>query len=104
MSVNKNNKKQRMDTVKVGPKGQIVIPKDVRDMFGIEPGDSLIVLSDEDKGIAIHRMSVFSKLADMIFGGKAKQVYPDKPEDESIAFASAVKEIEKKDESGDDDE
>ena len=35
-----------MAAVKVGPKGQIVIPKEVRDMFAIEPGDSLVILSD----------------------------------------------------------
>lgn len=42
-----------MSTVKVGEKGQIVIPKEVRDMFGIEPGDSLMLLADKDRGIAI---------------------------------------------------
>lgn len=40
-------------TVKVGEKGQIVIPKEARDMFGICPGDSLMLLADEEKGIAI---------------------------------------------------
>ena len=38
--------------VKVGDKGQIVIPKDVRNMYGIKPGDSLMLLGDE-KGIAM---------------------------------------------------
>ena len=33
-----------MTTVRIGPKGQIVIPKEVRAMFGLEPGDSLILL------------------------------------------------------------
>lgn len=42
-----------MSTVKVGEKGQIVIPKEARDMFGIEPGDSLMLLADKDRGIAI---------------------------------------------------
>lgn len=40
-------------TVKVGDKGQIVIPKECRDLFGIEPGDTLILLGDEERGIAI---------------------------------------------------
>ena len=35
-----------MTTVRIGPKGQIVIPKEVRAMFGLEPGDSLILLAD----------------------------------------------------------
>ena len=42
-----------MSTVKMGPKGQIVIPKEVREMFEIEPGDSLLLMADEKKGIAI---------------------------------------------------
>ncbi len=40
-------------TVRVGEKGQIVIPKDARKMFDIQPGDSLVVLGDEGNGIAI---------------------------------------------------
>ena len=35
---------------KVGEKGQIVIPKEIRNMFNINPGDSIIVLSDKEKG------------------------------------------------------
>ncbi len=42
-----------LSTVKVGEKGQIVIPKEVRDMFEIEPGDSLMLMADKDRGIAI---------------------------------------------------
>jgi len=40
-------------TVKVGEKGQIVIPKEARDIFGIKPGDSLMLLGDEATGLAI---------------------------------------------------
>lgn len=40
-------------TVKVGEKGQFVIPKEARDVFNINPGDTLILLGDETKGIAI---------------------------------------------------
>lgn len=42
-----------MSTVKVGEKGQIVIPKEVREMFNIEPGDMLMLLADKERGIAI---------------------------------------------------
>lgn len=40
-------------TVTLGPKGQIVIPKGARDLFGYQPGDKLLLLADIDQGIAI---------------------------------------------------
>ena len=40
-------------TVRIGDKGQIVIPKAMRDMFGIEPGDTLLLMADKERGIAI---------------------------------------------------
>lgn len=46
-------------TVKVGPKGQIVIPKPARDLFGIKPGDILLLLADVERGIAIVREDLF---------------------------------------------
>ena len=42
-----------MGSVKLGPKGQIVIPKEARAMFGIAPGDTLVLLADRKKGIAL---------------------------------------------------
>lgn len=39
--------------VRVGDKGQIVIPKQARDIFGIKPGDQLLVLGDEAQGLAL---------------------------------------------------
>lgn len=42
-----------MRSVKIGPKGQIVIPKEARAMFGLEPGDTLVLLADKKKGIAL---------------------------------------------------
>lgn len=42
-----------MSSVKLGPKGQIVIPKAARAMFGIAPGDTLVLLADRKKGIAL---------------------------------------------------
>ncbi|MBR2468457.1 MAG: AbrB/MazE/SpoVT family DNA-binding domain-containing protein [Clostridia bacterium] len=51
---------------KVGEKGQIVIPKEIRDMFNINPGDSVIVLSDKDKGIAILKADIMDNFADKI--------------------------------------
>ncbi len=42
-----------MSSVRLGPKGQIVIPKEARAMFGLEPGDTLVLLADRKKGIAL---------------------------------------------------
>lgn len=42
-----------MNMVKVGEKGQIVIPKEIRDLLGIKSGDTLLILADQDRGIAI---------------------------------------------------
>jgi len=52
---------------KVGEKGQIVIPKEARDMFNIKPGDSIIVLCDKTKGIALVKSDVIEDLSDKIF-------------------------------------
>ncbi len=54
-------------TATVGEKGQIVIPKQARELFGIEPGDSLVILGDEKRGLAIPPKSVFSQFAAAIF-------------------------------------
>ena len=54
-------------TVKVGEKGQFVIPKEAREVFGIKPGDTLIVLGDVERGIAIPPKSLFSELTGVIF-------------------------------------
>jgi len=52
--------------VKVGPKGQIVIPKEARAMFGIEPGAALLLLADEARGIAIVRQEPFREFIDTV--------------------------------------
>ena len=47
-------------TATVGEKGQIVIPKQAREIFGINPGDTLILLGDREKGIAIPPKDAFA--------------------------------------------
>lgn len=44
-------------TVKIGPKGQIVIPKEVREMFSLNSGDSLVLMADKGQGIALQPFS-----------------------------------------------
>lgn len=57
-------------TVTVGTKGQIVLPKEARDVFNINPGDTLIVLGDKEMGIAIPPKEKFSGIFNSIFGDK----------------------------------
>ena len=59
-------------TVKVGDKGQIVIPKEARDVFKISNGDSLILFGDVKKGIAIAKFEDYTKFVDEIFDTKSK--------------------------------
>lgn len=55
-----------MAMVKVGAKGQIVIPSEVREMFGIRPGDSLLLLADIQQGIAIPSQEQSKQIMDSI--------------------------------------
>ena len=57
--------------VKVGDKGQIVIPKDARNVYDIKPGDALIMLGDE-RGIALLKTEVFQNAIDQAMGGLTK--------------------------------
>lgn len=53
--------------VKIGEKGQFVVPKEAREMFDIKPGDSVLVLADLERGIAIPPKSVKDKYFSMLF-------------------------------------
>ena len=65
--------------VKVGEKGQIVIPKEARTMFGIKPGDSLMLVGDEAQGLAIITSNALTRLFTGIMNSENKP----KREDES---------------------
>ena len=67
-------------TVKIGEKGQFVIPKEARDMFGIKPGDTILVLGDEERGIAIPPKAMMNKYISMIFGEMAMEEQEGKHE------------------------
>jgi len=56
-------------TVKIGEKGQFVIPKEARELFDIHPGDTLILLGDEKQGLAIPPKGMLSKLMAGFFSG-----------------------------------
>lgn len=60
-------------TATVGEKGQIVIPKQARKVFGIEPGDTLLLLGDEERGIAIPPKGAFTDLFQMAFDKEGKK-------------------------------
>ena len=53
-------------TAKVGERGQIVIPKDARELYGIRPGDTLLILGDEENGMIVTKPEVLSTLAEKI--------------------------------------
>ena len=57
-------------TVKVGEKGQFVIPKEARDLFGISPGDTLLILGDIERGIAFPRKETFNDIHQRAFPTK----------------------------------
>ncbi len=63
-------------TVKIGDKGQIIIPKAARDIFGLKPGDQLILLGDEAQGLALVKTDM-AKLFDTIL---ASVVIEEEPE------------------------
>lgn len=48
-------------TTKINDRGQVVIPKKARELFGIDNGDSLVVLADEAEGIALIKAEIFEK-------------------------------------------
>ncbi len=77
-------------SAKVGPKGQIVIPKEIREMFDIESGDSLLIMADSERGIAIHKQSVMEDLAKAIFEGQGPAVLPRENAEGLDQFAKAI--------------
>ena len=63
----KANTKRVFGTAKVGERGQIVIPKEARELFQIRPGDTLLILGEEETGLIISRPELLSNLADQFF-------------------------------------
>ena len=68
------NKQQRVfGTAKVGDRGQIVIPKEARTLYGIKPGDTLLILGDEENGMIVTKPEVLSELAAKILSQIGKE-------------------------------
>ena len=68
------NKQQRVfGTAKVGDRGQIVIPKEAREFFGIEPGDTLLILGKNETGLIVTKPETLHDLADQIFNSVEKE-------------------------------
>ena len=57
--------------VKVGDKGQIVIPRDARKIYDIKPGDTLMMLGDQN-GIALLKTEIFQNIIDQAMEGLTK--------------------------------
>ncbi len=66
------DKNKYVGICKVGEKGQIVIPKEIRNMFDIKSGDSVIVLCDKEKGIALLKADVIEGLTEKVLSKEIK--------------------------------
>ena len=62
----KGNTRRVFGTAKVGDRGQIVIPKEAREMFGIQPGDTLLILGESDAGLIVSRPETLNDIAEKL--------------------------------------
>ena len=67
------NRQRVFGTAKVGDRGQIVIPKEARELYGIKPGDTLLLLGDEETGLIVTRPEVLNNLANQILNHVKKE-------------------------------
>lgn len=63
----KGNSPRVFGTAKVGERGQIVIPKEAREFFGIESGDTLLILGKHETGLIVTKPETLNDLANQIF-------------------------------------
>ena len=66
-----NNGKYIFGVVKVGDKGQVVIPSEARKLYDVKPGDALIVLGDQ-RGMALLKTEMFQSAIDQAMEGLTK--------------------------------
>ena len=69
----KINQQRVFGTATVGDRGQIVIPKEARELFGIKPGDTLLILGEAETGLIVSRPDVLNNLADEILNNVKKE-------------------------------
>ena len=69
----KGNARRVFGTAKVGDRGQIVIPKEARELFNIQPGDTLLILGEEETGLIVTRPEILNDLAAQIFDTVRKE-------------------------------
>ena len=69
----KANARRVFGTAKVGDRGQIVIPKEARELFGIQPGDTLLIVGETETGLIVSRPEALNDLADKILNNINKE-------------------------------
>ena len=69
----KGNARRVFGTAKVGDRGQIVIPKEAREMFGIQPGDTLLIVGESETGLIVSRPEALNDLADQLLNNVKKE-------------------------------
>jgi AbrB family looped-hinge helix DNA binding protein len=69
----KGKSRRVFGTAKVGDRGQIVIPKEARELFKIRPGDTLLILGEEETGLIVSRPEVLSDIANQVFASMKKE-------------------------------
>ena len=69
----KQNAHRVFGTAKVGDRGQIVIPKEARELFGIQPGDTLLILGEAETGLIVSRPELLNHLANELLNNVKKE-------------------------------
>ena len=69
----KRRQQRVFGTAKVGDRGQIVIPKEAREFFGIQPGDTLLILGKNETGLIVTKPETLHNLANQIFQSVEKE-------------------------------
>jgi AbrB family looped-hinge helix DNA binding protein len=80
---------QYFGTTTIGERGQIVIPKEARESFGLKPGDKLLVLGHQERGgLALVKADVMEQFVSMFLGGKLGGAQAE-PEDDDTSGGDA---------------